>query len=199
MLHLLAETLPEGLTCTLLERSLSGTANQPLCHQAPENRLLDSHDTLKESTTPDGTCTVPSDLRVEVFWSWSRDDIWQDSLPRIFRVHLLKVCLPNLWWGHDASGDLQCLWSLKHVLKRKSAWEFSLWPLLLTLKWLQYTSTLCFHSNMGCYAQSFLIWGWGGRGESRWAGVGKKLLKLKKSNSWSVMLLEKYFSQKGEG
>ena len=36
-------------------------------------------------------------------------------------------------------------------------------------------------------------------GEGGWAGVGRKLLKLEKSNFRSVMLSEKDFDQRGDG
>ena len=40
----------------LLERSLSGTANQHLCCQIPGNKLLDSHHTPKERTPSGPVC-----------------------------------------------------------------------------------------------------------------------------------------------
>ena len=56
----------------LAGKALSGTANQPLCHQAQGNRCLDSHDTPRERTNPDWTCTTSGDLKVKIFWNWSR-------------------------------------------------------------------------------------------------------------------------------
>ena len=56
----------------LAGKALSGAANQPLCHQAQGNRCLDSHDTPRERTNPDWTCTTSGDLKVKIFWNWSR-------------------------------------------------------------------------------------------------------------------------------
>ena len=47
------ETPPEELSSTSLERPLWCTVNQPLCHQTPRRRLLDSHDTYKNVPNPD--------------------------------------------------------------------------------------------------------------------------------------------------
>ena len=49
----------------LAGKALSGTVNQPLCHQAQGNRLLDSHDTPRERSNPDWTCTSSGDLKVD--------------------------------------------------------------------------------------------------------------------------------------
>ena len=50
ILSIVKETSRRTLFNLLLERPLSGTANQPFCCQTPGNKLLDSHDTTKEST-----------------------------------------------------------------------------------------------------------------------------------------------------
>ena len=47
---LLEKIPPKVFSSTSLEWPLSGTANQPLGHQTPTNRLMDSHNTPKEST-----------------------------------------------------------------------------------------------------------------------------------------------------
>lgn len=43
----------EELLSTLLKKPLSSTANKTLCHSTLRNRILDLHDTTKESTNPD--------------------------------------------------------------------------------------------------------------------------------------------------
>ena len=47
---LLNYTPPEKVSSILLERLLSAAAHQPLCHQTPRNRCLNSCDKPKEST-----------------------------------------------------------------------------------------------------------------------------------------------------
>ena len=42
----------EELLSTLLKKPLSSTDNRTLCHSALRNRILDSHHTTKESTSP---------------------------------------------------------------------------------------------------------------------------------------------------
>ena len=72
----------------LVERSLLGTANHLLCHQTPRNRLLDSCDTPKESTT-DWTRTSSGNLKVKIYQNWSS---WWDSFPEMSGPCLLEVC-----------------------------------------------------------------------------------------------------------
>ena len=72
---LLEKTLPGGLSLTSLLRPLSGTANQPLCHQTPGKRLLDSYDTPKESPTPEWIFTSSGDLKVNGSQNWSRQHL----------------------------------------------------------------------------------------------------------------------------
>lgn len=64
--HLLEKT-PSELSSISLERPLSNTANQPLCHQTPRNRLLDSCDTPEESENSDWNCVSSGDLKAKIF------------------------------------------------------------------------------------------------------------------------------------
>lgn len=68
---------------TLLERSFSGTTNQPSCHQTPGNRLLDSRNMQRKHQTS---------LDLHSLW-WpgiEAGDIWRDHFAKISRPGLLE-------------------------------------------------------------------------------------------------------------
>ena len=64
---LLEKIPPKVFSSTSLEWPLSGTANQSLGHQTPTNRLMDSHDTPKESTE--------SWLDLHIIW-WFKSELF---------------------------------------------------------------------------------------------------------------------------
>lgn len=126
---LLVKTSPEKLSLTSLDRPLTGTAYQLLCHQTPKKRLFYSHDTAKVSTKPWlWTRISPSDLKEQISSNWSRPHLIK-QLSKDISTRLLGNLSLNMWWWHN-SGDLDNIWTYI-----KFAREFSLLPLLVTQMW----------------------------------------------------------------
>ena len=54
----------------------------------------------------------------------------------------LEACLPNLWWQHSTSDDLQCLWSW-HVIYKKGPEGSPSYSIFVTQMWPQEVSNQC--------------------------------------------------------
>ena len=75
----------------LIKRILSDMSKWPLCQWIPRNRLLDSMTHVKNTLNPEWTCTSSSDLKVKIFWNWSRWHLMK-QLSQISGPGLLEVC-----------------------------------------------------------------------------------------------------------
>ena len=160
---LLEETLPKRPSSTLLGRPLSGSANQPLCHQAQGNRHLDSHDTPKERTDPDWTCTSSGDLKVKIFWNWSRwyliRQLSQDIQVRSFESLSAKPLMVARCFRWSPVSMILITWALDKKCLRFLPLTPACYSNVTSIGFL----TVHFHSNMRYYTQerSFLAWGLG--------------------------------------
>lgn len=87
------KTSPERLSSTPLERPVSATLNQHLCHHTSRNRPLDSLVISKESTEPDWTCTPVGDLKGKISRNWSQWQWKEIAFPRLPGQALLFLTL----------------------------------------------------------------------------------------------------------
>ena len=90
---LIRKDIWRSFSSTSLERSLSDTANQPLCCQTPGRRLLDSYNTLKENTKlwPD----------LHVFW-WLRSEDFLELRQRESDKTACPRCPDQVSWNFVA-------------------------------------------------------------------------------------------------
>ena len=93
-----------------MERPVSGTANQHLCHQTPRNRLtLDSHNIPKESTKSWPDCTSSGEVKVKISQNWSRAH-WMRQFSQDIQIRFVRSWPHKVLW-HKALYHLQSFMS----------------------------------------------------------------------------------------